>query len=759
MSIKKIVKLRNIGRFADYSAKGDVQLKALTLVYGANGHGKTTLAGVLRSLVTGDAAYVSERATLGATDGPYAEILLENGLATLAKGKWSATAPNIEIFDTTFVTENVYTGEHVGPEHRKNLYQVIVGASAVALAHEIDDADARGRKLSGTINDVEEKLRRHIQAPFAIDAFVALKPEPDLEEKVKERTTRLNAVRKEREILARPQLDPLASPEFPRKVVDVLAVSVERLSEGAETRVRDHIQKRLDHRGETWLRQGLEYVNDEACPFCTQKLTNVDIVGLYRQHFSSAYREHLVDLERAANVLDQSFGERALAAFQKRAIENDGKIQGWADQADLGYARYERDPLELAWKHLTDLLREAVRRKTANPSDAVVQDAALSAAIRDYEEAAKHLTEHNKQIAKANNQIGDLKKQAAATPADTLEEELRRLRNMQIRQTPEVAALVDELEAARAEKKAIEATKRTKKDALGEMAKAVLEKYETAINRLLMIFGANFTVTGTKPSFAGGKASSTYQISLNNVLLELGDATTPRGKPCFRTVLSTGDKSTLALAFFLARLEQDADIGKKCVVFDDPLSSLDCFRTACTQQEIAKIGGRAEQVIVLSHDAFFLKRIFDAEKASTTCLQVVREGAGYGLKEWNITDYFLKEAHQEYFQMRSYLEDGVPGNGDLTSVARAIRPYLEGHFRHRFPDAFEPNEWLGDMLGKIRDAAPKTQLFAVKSKLSELDAVNDYSKQFHHASTPAPRPTDAELRPFVERTLAYVRGS
>lgn len=55
MPIKTIVSLKHIGRFKSLTAKGggDVQFKRLTLVYGANGHGKTTLAGVLRSLATG----------------------------------------------------------------------------------------------------------------------------------------------------------------------------------------------------------------------------------------------------------------------------------------------------------------------------------------------------------------------------------------------------------------------------------------------------------------------------------------------------------------------------------------------------------------------------------------------------------------------------------------------------------------------------------------------------------------------------------
>jgi len=116
MPIKKIVSLKNVGRFKSLAAKGDVQFKRLTLIYGSNGHGKTTLAGVLRSLATGDRAYIDERATLGVAEPPEAEILLDAGLARFSNGAWTTTATDLEIFDSTFVGDNVFTGEHVGPD-------------------------------------------------------------------------------------------------------------------------------------------------------------------------------------------------------------------------------------------------------------------------------------------------------------------------------------------------------------------------------------------------------------------------------------------------------------------------------------------------------------------------------------------------------------------------------------------------------------------------------------------------------------------
>lgn len=545
---------------------------------------------------------------------------------------------------------------------------------------------------------------------------------------------------------------------MPTTFVSVLAKAVGQISAEAEEKVRRHLQ-RFDHRGEIWIRQGLGYVKDESCPFCGQGTSNATLLKLYATFFSNAYRELVVEIERAGNLLEQTLGDSVLGTLQKRILENDARIQGWADLANLKDASYRPDQLEKSWIHLRTLLRQYLDRKAANPSDMVAEDAPLVAAVRDYADAAKRLADHNSAISTANGAIGELKKQAASTQAETLEAELRRLRNMEIRSTAEVSTLVTTLRDARAAKKKLEETKRAKRTALETTAAKVLETYQSEINRLLEAFGANFSIINARPSFAGGKASSTYQLELNKTKLDTGDAGTPRGKPCFRTALSTGDKSTLALAFFLARLEQE-DLSGRCVVIDDPLSSFDSFRIACTQQEIVRPSGRAAQLVVLSHDAFFLKSVLDeADKKTAASLQVVREGKTHVLRPWDVADYFLREAHHEYFLLRQYYADGPPDSGDLTSIARAIRPYLEGHLRHRYPDEFKATEWLGDFIAKVRAATSPSPLARLLSRLTELEALNDYSKKFHHTSSPpASRPNDSELRPWVNRAITFVQA-
>ena len=50
MTLKKIISIKNIGRFQKCFAAGDITFKTGTLVFAENGRGKTTLCAILRSL-------------------------------------------------------------------------------------------------------------------------------------------------------------------------------------------------------------------------------------------------------------------------------------------------------------------------------------------------------------------------------------------------------------------------------------------------------------------------------------------------------------------------------------------------------------------------------------------------------------------------------------------------------------------------------------------------------------------------------------
>ena len=275
------------------------------------------------------------------------------------------------------------------------------------------------------------------------------------------------------------------------------------------------------------------------------------------------------------------------------------------------------------------------------------------------------------------------------------------------------------------------------------------------------MFNAGFRITGAKRWYVGGSPSSTYQLVINDVPVHLGDSQTSIGEPSFRNTLSAGDRSTLALAFFLAKLELDPELSEKVVVLDDPFTSQDRSRRTCTQQRICKLAVAAKQVIVLSHEPGFLRLMWDAvPSGGAKSLQLCRIGQDdTTITPWNILDETRGDYFKNHGQLTAFVNDG---DGDRRDVVRTIRPVLEEYFRFRFPGVFADNEWLGDFISRIRDAEPGESLNAAQKILDELQEINDYSKKYHHSSNPGGADTepinDGELQVFGRRTLDVVGG-
>jgi len=340
-----------------------------------------------------------------------------------------------------------------------------------------------------------------------------------------------------------------------------------------------------------------------------------------------------------------------------------------------------------------------------------------------------------------------------------LRKELDELKEKKKRFEPDVIDACKAYQDLLTAKTVLEQQKETARRQLDQYCQNILLTYEQAINEYLDQFNTGFCIVNTQHSYRGGSPSAQFQIQINNIPVDLGDTRTPSGIPCFKTTLSSGDRSALALAFYLAALKQDANIGNKIIVLDDPFTSLDRFRRTCTQQIIQSLASRGQQVIVLSHDPRFLKLVFDAYPANEIkTLQLYRSGDNTILGEWDIEAETQSTYIKNYSSLLSFYRDRT---GTLLDVARAIRPFLEGMLRARFPGQFQPNEWLGDFISKIRNAGNTDGLQHAQADLSEIEAINDYSKKYHHDQNPnddSELLSPDELYGFVKRTLRLVGG-
>lgn len=761
--LRKFISIKNVGRFEKCNATGDVELKRYNLIFAENGRGKTTLCAILRSLQSSNSGHILGRATLGSSNPPEIEVRTAYGVATFRLGAWSNSVPEIAIFDSTFVSENVHSGEVVSIDHRRSLYTVIVGKHGVDLAHKIEAFDGKSRAKAAEIS--EKTLAVAVFAPrgMAVDSFIGLPDEPAIADQIAAKERELDAVKQAAQIKDRSGLARLSLPAFNRAGVETtLAKTIEGVAADAERLVGEQVRSHSMHeRGQAWVSEGLGYIQGNTCPFCNQSLEGaVSLIEAYKDFFSREYNSLRTEIAELRRHVETILSDRAIAEFEKVLDQNARTVEFWTRFCEIvAPALEEGSPGEI----LRSVRQAAVAfldRKAAAPLERVDADASFAHVNDALVRLQNAVAAYNEAATAANIIISAKKRTTGAADVRSVEASLTRLRAIKVRHEPDARRACDELTLAQLEKRAIEDNKAAVRKELDEHTETVITRYEETINRLLDDFNAGFRIIGTKHGYPGGVASSTYQILINNTPVDLGDADTPLDQPSFRNTLSAGDRSTLALAFFLAQLHHDPDKAGKIVIFDDPFNSQDSFRKDCTVQKIRKCGEECTQLVVLSHDQRFLKRIWDrlqgAHSAECKCLEMAR----IGQRNTTICNWDIERATQDSYRVdRNALTDYFQArDGEPRDVVQKIRPVLETYCRNLGAGAVTQTDTLGVIVGKIRAAGHGHQLFPL---CDGLDEVNEYTKRYMHGenANAATEPiSDGELQGYVRRTLEMTGG-
>jgi len=756
--IDKFVKISRVGKFSDYGASGDTALRKVSLIYGENGRGKSTIAAILRSLQSGDGIHITERMTLNRTGEPEVHIKLSGAgrMAKFSKGKWDCAPEKIEIFDTNFVFDNVYVGHAIDHEHKKNLYKVIVGQDGVKLSRKVDELDEKIRDANRKLAEAKAKVEAKIKDKLKVDKFIALLPLPDIDDQIAAQEKIIAAQKAAGDIAKKAALGKVTLPDDPDFAV--LGTTIDDVSADAERLVADHIKRNLDENGEQWIGDGFAYLGDKmSCPFCGQAADASALIGAYRSHFNDKYAELKDDIQAACDTLASEYGADKLLVLQRTMAGNETLLEFWTRFIPLFLPNLTFAEIEANWKELQVQAAELLNRKAGRPLDALATSPACEAAVEAFKSIRVRVADYNKAADAANASIAMKKAETASGDVAKEETKLVMLHDSKTRHTPDVDALCTAYSGRLKEKEALDEEKTKAKDALDLYANKIFETYQQEMNKLLKDFGTDFSITNTTRSFVGGKASSSYEITINTKSVPLDAAP---GSPCFRNTLSMGDRSALALAFFLVKLQHDPDIGNKCIVFDDPVCSLDRFRMGCTVDQIIRVAAKARQVIVLCHDPFCLKKIYDKLLATEVKnLFIDRKASDSVLVEWDIEDTTRNPYFDDYVVLADFVTNGVNGR-DLRDLARKIRPLLEENLRVRFPAEFKKG-WLGDFIERIRKAKPGEFLERLQPRLQDLIDINDYSQKYHHSNPHAAAEAinDIELNSYVAKTFDFIGGA
>ena len=760
--LRKIISIKNIGRFKNFTVHGDQSLARHTLIAGANGSGKTTICAILHSLKTGESSHISGRKTLSGENQPTVELLFSpNDRKSFNDTVWSSPYPQLAIFDGIFIGENVHVGDAVEIDNRRNLYRIIIGEDGAILAKEEEMLARQSREKAKEIAAAANEIRSYLPTDMEFDTFLALPSKPEIDAGIYEQQRTVDAVYKAQQIRDRHPLSEITIPRLPEEFIAVLARTIDDIAQDAETRVANHLAAHgMDVNGGNWIAEGLNHTDNDLCPFCGQNIEGLPLIAAYRSVFSDIYNAMRVEITTMRDQIARQFGDGAISELRIEIERNNGSIEFWSQYCTFNLeSLIVPDDIPNATRQLGQAAVNLLDCKDRTPLEIIQPNNAFNAAVTNYADIGTKAQQINVAIRTVNTLIAEKKEETDAADLQAAEAELARRQAIKIRHTDPVASLCATHFQLTNEKDKIEHEKRKVRTQLETYTEEVIKPYEQHINRYLDDFNAGFRIAKTRHRYPGGTAASTYQLVVDDTAIDLGDRKTPSDRPSFKNTLSSGDRTTLALAFFLAHLAQDKKLADKTVVFDDPFGSQDAFRRCQTVHEIARVGQACAQVIVLSHDIKFLKQVWEkapaAERVSLTLAD--QRAQGTKIMPIDIEHACRGRTTADINDLLEYLNSGV---GALHDVIRKLRTVLETYCWTTYSAYFQSgHDSLGNILQKIRSGGAHHPAHAL---YGELNQINEYTSKYHHGEDMTNVTSDqidqGELAGYVKRTLRVVNA-
>lgn len=733
--LEKLV-VRNVGVLKAFDTPNAPKLAKLTTIYARNGRGKSTLSAVLRAASAGDGSGLRGRKTLS-PDGaePLVTLEFETNKVIFKDGKWSQKSAPIEVFDSAFISENLHAGEAIDLEHDRGLFTIILGQAGVKLARHQEFFVGAAKRAATTLKEAETALQDDLPTDQTREEFFASSTSQELDDQIEQAQKDLKGIQQSDRLANLKKLEAIELPSLAPENADTLGRTISTIETSSREKLAGHFSKfKLGKQGEAWVRFGLDHAHEEDCPFCGKAgVDDLGLVTLYGQIFGDEYKAHFELIKTAAEAVDTAMGPDALSAMAKTIASNAESIRSWAEFYSLGSTELpELDPALTKLDEVYQAIKAMFDAKRQTPLAAIVEIDVLAKADALLGQAVDQIRLYNDEVAKIDQAIKDRRSAPRSTEAQA-NARLANLNKRKRRSDAGVQKRIDNFFKAkrrdtRAKKFRTEVQTRLK--AANETAAA---HYHKQVNDYLEKFGATFSISKISNSMSGNAGSVDYGLIVRGHSVARGRGRAQDDKPTFKNTLSTGDKTTLAFAFFLAGLDRLTDLSKRVIVFDDPLSSHDSHRQKKTIELLSALCGRCAQVIVLSHDEHFLRKM--SKRCSATnqaSYQIEHDGADKWskAKAVDLDELCQSESAAQLAKLKAYYETRT---GQPSDVAPAIRKVLETHFRRAYSAYFKPEDNLGPIIRKINDAGSAHPCWDVRA---ELEACNVGTMAEHHGEDP-----------------------
>lgn len=773
--LKRIARMNGIGLFFAPEGVTSPEFEEITLLYGENARGKSTLASMLSSATANDPAPIHARETIDQTVPPEACLEFQGGgSATFHAGRWEGDTTSLRVFDSEFIDRNVHSGSVIDVGHRRNLLDFAIGVKAVEARNRLSALVDAKKYLDREIKSVDAEIFKYSgQTP--IEQFLAYPQIADVDNQIKSKSDELDNVKARRAIAnqSRPKQNPLPSFNVDQ-FLEILDQALNNLHSAAETSVKEHLDRMGNPAARTWISDGQHFLPDDKCPFCGQDIRELDLVKHYQSVFNEKYntlRRQLTTQEESAHAI---FLDCDLETFEASVSNAKQAIEAWKKTGvtapnpgatDFALARtYFQE-----FKSLLNVLIRS-KREDLNWTPSKDQKKHLKDSFDKY---SGLIRAENSIISSANEAIGDYVEALGQLDEDVVQGELERLKISKARHLQEVVDLAIKREELSEQISVnLKDSNKARKDERSEM-NSLLGDYAETINGFLTQLHAPFRIKGATANFAGGPPGATYAIEIRK-----REAPLAGDKHSFRTALSESDKRTMAFAFFLASTFADPDLANRILVVDDPMSSLDRNRRENTIVALGELVQKCKQLIVLAHDPNFLLQL------RTQVAKIKKPRPDGSLHRVTLCE--LKLSPSMVDPNLEYYSEFAPCNLDAEceskyaknyrtvceflkiptrsheEAARAIRPLLEGYLHRRFPTRLSRGSMFGASIQAIIKADETDPLAAAKKDVDRLKRIAYFGNDSHHdtdSDYAPPLPNHTATVGFARDCLDLIHGA
>lgn len=707
--LERIQKIENVGNFS-LALAGGLPLGPVSVIYGENRNGKSTLCDIFYSLSLNDPKLVIDRKSIVQGQGPEAiSQLIElkfsdrQQAVKFRNSEWDSLPPDeskLYIFDHGFIHRNVMAGTKYSRENSTNVSGFILGENIAAF----DALEARNQQLRTdrqTLGRYKTELESHeivdlnafIVSPVPTKTLAELDADIKASRLVQEQIA--TQIANSTQITQRANLNGLSNnvsiTETSQEINNCLALSMENVHDASKAIVTAHKNK-VNNKGafNGWAANGVEHL-DEDCPFCGQELgaEAQELIESYRTAFDNAFQNFVRDTKaevtrlRTKTLIDVSLESLTgkhdqnivtLDTYTEDSIKDKLKVlnheatlvQHFESVTEALHALTEESAIT------NRAIDSALTGKYDAPYNAVnsIDFAELQSkidafnnAIQIYSEAIQSLNAMLTEF-KAGQDVTDLQENKRLEAVDEARFILSRKRlNLDVLcvQYNDLKTQIDTNTASYS----------TDKAALELAQEAFLNTYFLTINDLFGRIGSDDFVISRNVNRGGTRTVYDLEVRFKGQLVDNSK---------LHCLFSESDRRALALCIFLAKVQQLSieDKAKAILIMDDPVTSFDNERISSIIRILHALEPAIKQMVITTHYKGMASAVM-RKFVNVNGLKIIQDNTGSKFVSTTKTEMTATPHDERYAEIIDFIKRRTQEN----QIGK-LRLFIEDEMRQRY---------------------------------------------------------------------------